>query len=104
MWYASPLFASKFKLSCSWTQVKAILLGANSILLGRPYIYGLALGGQAGVEEVIRNLLAEVDLSLGLLGYRTLDEIRGLGIEKLEAASSDPSARGQILVRREAKL
>ncbi len=84
-------------------QIKAILLGASSVLLGRPYIYGLALGGQAGVEEVIRNLLAEVDLSLGLMGYKSLDEIRGLGIESLKN-EGNKDGRGRILVRRDGKL
>jgi isopentenyl diphosphate isomerase/L-lactate dehydrogenase-like FMN-dependent dehydrogenase len=36
--------------------------------LGRPYIYGLALGGTDGVREVIRNLLADFDLAMGLSG------------------------------------
>jgi lactate 2-monooxygenase len=47
---------------------KALALGANAVLLGRPYVYGLAVGGQAGVETVIRNLLAEFDLTLALAG------------------------------------
>ncbi len=50
--------------------IKALALGANAVLLGRPYIYGLAVGGQAGVERVIRNLMAEIDLTLALVGGR----------------------------------
>jgi lactate 2-monooxygenase len=50
--------------------IKALALGANAVLLGRPYVYGLAVGGQAGVERVIRNLTAEIDLTLALLGGR----------------------------------
>jgi lactate 2-monooxygenase len=47
---------------------KALALGADAVLLGRPYVYGLAVGGQGGVETVIRNLLAEFDLTLALAG------------------------------------
>jgi len=50
--------------------VKALALGANAVLLGRPYAYGLAVAGQAGVESVIRNLTAEIDLTLALVGGR----------------------------------
>ncbi|MEV6564743.1 lactate 2-monooxygenase [Streptomyces kronopolitis] len=49
--------------------VKALALGAKSVLVGRPYPYGLGLDGQAGVEHVIRCLLAEFDLTLALSGH-----------------------------------
>ncbi|MEU5210053.1 lactate 2-monooxygenase [Streptomyces sp. NPDC020742] len=49
--------------------VKALALGAESVLVGRPYAYGLGLDGQAGVEHVIRCLLAELDLTLALSGH-----------------------------------
>jgi len=48
--------------------IKALTLGANAVLLGRPYVYGLAVAGQTGVERVIRNLMAEIDLTLALIG------------------------------------
>ncbi|MGW0821398.1 lactate 2-monooxygenase [Streptomyces sp. NPDC002845] len=48
---------------------KALALGADAVLVGRPYVYGLALDGQAGVEHVIRCLLAEFDLTLALTGH-----------------------------------
>jgi isopentenyl diphosphate isomerase/L-lactate dehydrogenase-like FMN-dependent dehydrogenase len=51
--------------------VKALALGADAVLLGRPFLYGLALGGQAGVEHVLRCLLAEIDLTLHHAGYAT---------------------------------
>ncbi|MBG0850695.1 lactate 2-monooxygenase [Streptomyces spinoverrucosus] len=50
---------------------KALALGARAVLVGRPYVYGLALDGQAGVEHVIRCLLAELDLTLALSGHAT---------------------------------
>ncbi|MFF7389081.1 alpha-hydroxy-acid oxidizing protein [Streptomyces scabiei] len=49
---------------------KALALGAAAVLVGRPYVYGLALDGQAGVEHVLRCLLAEFDLTLALAGHR----------------------------------
>ncbi|MGH4031733.1 lactate 2-monooxygenase [Actinomycetota bacterium Odt1-20B] len=51
--------------------VKALALGADSVLVGRPYAYGLGLDGQAGVDHVIRCLLAELDLTLALSGHAT---------------------------------
>jgi len=52
--------------------ITALALGANTVLLGRPYVYGLAVAGQAGVERVIRNLTAEIDLTLALIGARDI--------------------------------
>ncbi|MEX2971792.1 lactate 2-monooxygenase [Streptomyces sp. C184] len=49
--------------------LKTLALGAKSVLVGRPYAYGLGLDGQAGVEHVIRCLLAEFDLTLALSGH-----------------------------------
>lgn len=45
------------------------------MLLGRPYVYGLAIAGEEGVREVIRNLIADLDLTAGLAGCRSVDEI-----------------------------
>jgi lactate 2-monooxygenase len=50
--------------------LKATALGADAVLLGRPYAYGLAVGGQEGVETVIRHLMADTDLTLALIGAR----------------------------------
>ncbi len=49
----------------------ALALGATAVGIGRPHVYGLALAGQAGVEEVLRNVLAELDLTMALTGCRT---------------------------------
>jgi lactate 2-monooxygenase len=54
---------------------KALALGADAVCLGRPYVWGLALDGQAGVEQVLRCLLAELDLTLALSGYTTIAEV-----------------------------
>ena len=49
--------------------IKALALGADAVCLGRPYIWGLALEGQAGVETVLKMVLAELDLTMALCGY-----------------------------------
>jgi lactate 2-monooxygenase len=54
---------------------KAIALGADAVLLGRPYAYGLAIGRQQGVRDVILNLLSEFELTARLAGCRSLSEI-----------------------------
>jgi isopentenyl diphosphate isomerase/L-lactate dehydrogenase-like FMN-dependent dehydrogenase len=57
----------------------ALALGANAVLLGRPHIYGLALDGAAGVAAVVENVIAELDLTMGLVGVGSIEEIgRGL--------------------------
>jgi L-lactate dehydrogenase (cytochrome) len=54
---------------------KALALGADAVCLGRPFVWGLALGGQEGVEAVLRCLLGELDLTLALSGYTTIAEV-----------------------------
>jgi lactate 2-monooxygenase len=49
--------------------VKALALGARTVAVGRPYAYGLAAGGQEGVEHVLRCLLAEAELTMAIDGY-----------------------------------
>ncbi|PFH54019.1 hypothetical protein AMATHDRAFT_136316 [Amanita thiersii Skay4041] len=61
--------------------IKAIALGAQAVLLGRPWLYGLIAGGQAGVEQVLQHTMADLDTNLGLAGYKSLEEIRGRGEE-----------------------
>jgi lactate 2-monooxygenase len=51
--------------------VKALALGASAVGIGRPYVYGLALGGTEGVVHVVRSLLAEADLLMAVDGYPT---------------------------------
>lgn len=55
--------------------LKALALGADAVLLGRPYVYGLALAGAAGVQAVLEHMIAELDLSLGLVGCRSVDDV-----------------------------
>ena len=55
--------------------LKALALGATAVLLGRPYVYGLAIAGEEGVREVLLNLLADFDLALGLSGCTTARDL-----------------------------
>jgi lactate 2-monooxygenase len=55
--------------------LKALALGADAVCLGRPYVWGLALGGQAGVETVLKMVLAELDLTMALCGYTRPDQL-----------------------------
>lgn len=59
---------------------KALALGARAVLLGRPYLWGLAAAGEAGVGAVIDNVVAELDLTLGLVG---LSDVTALDREAL---------------------
>lgn len=56
--------------------VKALALGAQAVLLSRPYLWGLALAGETGVAEVCRRFLAEFDLTMVLAGLRGLDDLQ----------------------------
>ena len=60
---------------------KALALGAQAVLVGRPYAYALAVGGEAGVRETIRNFAADFDLTLGLAGCASPAD---LGPERLD--------------------
>ena len=55
--------------------VKALALGATAVAVGRPYAYGLAVGGQAGIEHVLKCLLAEIDLTMAIDGYASVAEL-----------------------------
>jgi lactate 2-monooxygenase len=66
---------------------KALALGASAVLIGRPYVYGLAIAGRTGVREVIQNFNADFELTMGLAGCRSVDEI---GAEALVPAPGVP--------------
>ncbi|HET8566100.1 MAG TPA: alpha-hydroxy-acid oxidizing protein [Solirubrobacterales bacterium] len=55
--------------------LKALALGADAVCLGRPYLWGLALDGQTGVETVLKMVLAELDLTMALCGLTRPEEI-----------------------------
>lgn len=54
---------------------KAIALGATAVCIGRPYAYGLAIAGEQGVYEVLRNFMADFELTMGLAGNKNISEI-----------------------------
>jgi len=62
---------------------KALALGAQAVLLGRPWLYGGIVAGQAGIEQVLKHTLADLDTTLGLSGFKSLSEIQGKGEEVL---------------------
>jgi isopentenyl diphosphate isomerase/L-lactate dehydrogenase-like FMN-dependent dehydrogenase len=52
--------------------LKALALGARAVLVGRPVVYGLAVGGEAGVRAVLEMLWREIDLAMALCGCATV--------------------------------
>ena len=60
--------------------LKALALGADAVGIGRPWVYGLALAGREGVREVLANLVAELELTMGLSG---VSSVRSAGPELL---------------------
>jgi lactate 2-monooxygenase len=54
---------------------RALALGASAVGLGRPYVWGLAAGGEEGVREVTRNFRADFDLTIGLAGVSAARDI-----------------------------
>jgi lactate 2-monooxygenase len=54
---------------------KALALGATAVCIGRPYVYGLALAGEAGVRAVLRNMIADLDLTMGTAGCASIAEV-----------------------------
>jgi 4-hydroxymandelate oxidase len=55
--------------------LKALALGARAVLVGRPVLWGLAVGGEAGVRRVLRLLAQDLDVAMAIAGCRTIDEI-----------------------------
>ena len=62
-------------IRCGADVAKALAVGARAVLIGRPYIWALGAAGSDGVAEFLRNLLGEFDLTLGLSGHASVDEL-----------------------------
>ncbi len=62
--------------------IKALAMGATAVGVGRPYTYGLAIGGDAGAAWVLRSVLAEADLLMAVNGYPTLADVRAAGVQR----------------------
>src|SRR6478609_798966 len=68
-YFSAPVFRS------GPDAVKALAMGATAVGIGRPYTYGLAVGGQAGIEHVLSCLLAEIDITLAIDGYPNVSDL-----------------------------
>jgi L-lactate dehydrogenase (cytochrome) len=69
---------------------RALALGADAVVIGRPYVHGLALGGEAGVRHMLRTLLAELDITLAIAGVASY---RDLGRSALVRVGKAPTTR-----------
>lgn len=65
--------------------VKALAMGASMVGVGRPYAYGLALGGAAGIVHVVRSILAEADLLMAVDGFPDIAALRAAGVRRTRA-------------------
>ncbi len=63
------------RLPVAFAAASALALGATAVAVGRPYAYGLGIAGEDGVREVLRNIIAELDITLGLSGHSAVGEL-----------------------------
>jgi lactate 2-monooxygenase len=63
--------------------MKALALGATAVGIGRPITWGLAIGGAAGVEHVLRMILAEADLIMAVDGYPSLADLTSDAVRRV---------------------
>lgn len=63
--------------------IKALALGAKAVGIGRPYAYGLAIGGAKGAAHVLRSILAEADLLMAVNGYPTIEAVVKQGASRI---------------------
>lgn len=73
--------------------IKALCLGAKGVLIGRPFVYGLAIGGKQGAKDVVRGLLADLDQSLGLGGMCTIADCNRSMIRRVQYGGDTISSR-----------
>ncbi len=69
---------------CGADVFKALALGAKAVCIGRPFVYGLTLGGAEGTQAVLEYLRAELDLTMGLAGVRALGELPAESLVNLQ--------------------
>lgn len=67
---------------------KALAMGARAVGIGRPYAYGLAIGGVDGVVHVLKSILAELDLLMAVDGFPTLADLRAAGVRPVRKAGA----------------
>jgi lactate 2-monooxygenase len=63
--------------------VRALALGATAVGIGRAWVYGLAIAGEDGARQVLRDIIAETDLTLGLSGHRSVGELTPADVVRL---------------------
>lgn len=68
---------------------KALAMGADLVGIGRPYLYGLALGGAKGVESVIDQLDDELKIDMQLTGCKTIDDVKHAKIDSIHYGRDD---------------
>ena len=71
---------------------KAVALGARAVLVGRPVLWALAVGGREGVREYLANLAADLDLTFGLAGKSRLADVGRGDLRPAAAVHEDPTA------------
>ncbi|NIJ38705.1 L-lactate dehydrogenase (cytochrome) [Sphingopyxis panaciterrae] len=76
--------------------LKAIALGANGCSIGRPYLYGLAAGGEAGVARVLSIFRSEIERDMALMGRTRIADITPADVHHLSAFRSKPGERSHI--------
>ncbi|KZF20857.1 FMN-dependent alpha-hydroxy acid dehydrogenase [Xylona heveae TC161] len=64
--------------------IKALSLGAKGVLIGRPWVYGLAVGGKLGAKDALRGLLADLDQSMGLAGIQNISECKRSMVRRVQ--------------------
>ncbi|KAG1899606.1 FMN-dependent dehydrogenase [Suillus fuscotomentosus] len=64
--------------------IKAMAMGAQGVLIARPYMYGLATAGQAGVEQILMQTVTDMHITMGLCGYSDVNDLIGKRDELLE--------------------
>ena len=62
-------------IRCGADVLIALALGADAVLYGRPWVYGLGLAGAEGVRHALRILLADLDVTMGLAGFGSVAEV-----------------------------
>lgn len=63
--------------------VKALSLGAKAVLVGRPVMYGLGIGGKEGARHVLASILADLDQTLGLAGVKSVSELNKTNLRRV---------------------
>ena len=72
---------------CGADVVKALGLGAKMCLVGRPYVYGLAFGGEQGVEHVIKTTLVDTEITMHMAGLTSVKpDVLNRDVVKLESS------------------